>query len=62
MKPEVLAVKFGYNPNSSSIGIWIKLFIYQAFVISILLSTVRFLLNFKKKKPSVAPSSDSSSA
>ena len=50
MKPEILAVKLGFNPNSSSIGIWIKIFIYQTFIISMLLVMLRFLLEFKKNK------------
>jgi hypothetical protein len=49
MKPQIVAVKFGYNPNSSSIGIWVKVFIYQAFVLSVLFALIRVLLGFKKK-------------
>jgi hypothetical protein len=52
MKPQILAVKIGYNPNSSSIGIWVKIFVYQSFIVCLLFPMLRFLLNFKKKKAS----------
>jgi hypothetical protein len=51
MKPKILAIKLGYNPNSSSIGIMLKVFIYHALVISVLFASIGFLLNFKKRKP-----------
>jgi len=50
MKPKILAIKSGYNPNSSSIGIMVKVFIYQSLAISVLFSMIGLLLNFKKKK------------
>jgi hypothetical protein len=52
MKPKILAVKLGYNPNSSSIGIMVKIFIYHTLVISLIFAYLGFLLNFKKKKKS----------
>lgn len=51
MKPKILSIKLGYNPNSSSIGLAIRIFIYQSLVIFMLFSTIGFLLNFKRKKP-----------
>jgi hypothetical protein len=51
MKPQILAVKLGYNPNSSSIGIMVRIFIKHAMYICIIISSLGFLLNFKKKKP-----------
>ena len=53
MKPKILAIKLGYNPNSSSIGIMLKIFIYHSLVISVIFSTIGFLLNFRKKKPAL---------
>jgi len=50
-KPQIYSVKLGYNPNSSSIGIWVKIFVYHTLVISLLFSTLQVLLLFKKKKP-----------
>ena len=52
MKPKILAVKLGYNPNSSSIGILLKIFFYNAMAISILFSSLGILLSFKRKKKS----------
>lgn len=52
MKPKILAIKSGYNPNSSSIGIMVKIFIFQSLAISILFALFGILLNLKKKNPS----------
>lgn len=51
-KPQILAVKLGYNPNSSSIGIIVKIFLYHTMVISGLFGMIGFILNFKKKDKS----------
>jgi hypothetical protein len=51
MKPKILAVKYGYNPNSSSIGVALNVFIYQSLFINVLFASLGFLLAFKKKKP-----------
>lgn len=54
MKPKILAVKLGYNPNSSSIGILLKIFFYNAMAVSIIFSSLGLLLSFKhRKKPAL---------
>jgi len=54
MKPKILAVKMGYNPNSSSIGIMLKIFFYHSLVVMLIFSYLGLLLSFKKKKPEAA--------
>lgn len=49
MKPKILSVKMGYNPNSSSVGMMVQIFMYQSLVISVLFSTIGFLVNLKKR-------------
>lgn len=51
MKPEILSIKLGYNPNSSAMALALRIFFYQGIVISVIFATVGFMLNFKKKKP-----------
>lgn len=58
MKPKILAVKLGYNPNSSSIGILLKIFFYNAMAVSILFSSLGLLLSFKRRKKAVPADSD----
>jgi len=49
-RPEILAVKLGYNPNSSSIGIMVKIFLWGAFSLNILLGVLSLLINIKIRK------------
>lgn len=51
MKPKILSIKLGYNPNSSSIGMTLRIFIFNALAISLIFSYMGFLLKWKKKKP-----------
>jgi len=51
-KGKILKVKQGYNPNSSSIGTEIVVFITSLAGLSLVFSTVTAVLAaFKKKKP-----------
>ena len=52
-KPEILGVKLGYNPNSSSIGIMVEIFLYHTIVISGIFVALGYLLRFKKNKEPV---------
>ena len=54
-KPEIMAVKLGFNPNSSSIGILVKIFIYNTLAISVIFAFLGLMLNFKRKKSADGP-------
>ena len=47
---KILAVKPGYNPNSSSIGILVNVFILGTFAVTILYGFLGAYLMFLKKK------------
>ena len=49
-KKGILAVKLGYNPNSSSIGIGIKVLLWSGLAVSILFSFIAYMILKKKNK------------
>lgn len=46
----ILAVKWGYNPNSSSLGVDITFLLLGLFVITLLTPIVGFLLRFQRAR------------
>jgi hypothetical protein len=48
-KPKILSVKLGYNPNSSSIGIMVKIFLWGALAVNILLGLLNILITLKSR-------------
>jgi len=51
MKPKILSMKLGYNPNSSSLAMGVRIFLWSSFVINILFGIIGGLIKAKKKKP-----------
>jgi hypothetical protein len=49
-----LAVKWGMNPNSSSLGVDVTFLLFGAAAVSMLTPVVGALLRFKKKKADAA--------
>jgi len=49
-KPHILSVKPGYNPNSSSIGMMVKVFLLGAFALNIFVGIIHILITFKLRK------------
>lgn len=50
----ILAVKWGMNPNSSSLGVDVTFLLFGAAAVSMLTPVVGALLRFKKKKADAA--------
>ena len=50
MKPKILSVKLGYNPNSSSIGMLVKIFLWSTFFVSIFFGLIGSIITVKSKK------------
>ena len=53
---EVLAVKWGYNPNSSSLGVDITFLLFGLSIITLLTPLVGFLLRWHRPQPTRAAS------
>ncbi len=51
-KGRILAVKWGYNPNSSSLGVDVTFLLFGLSIITLLTPLVGFLLRFYKSEPS----------
>ena len=62
---KVLAVKWGYNPNSSSLGVDITFLLFGLSIITLLTPLVGFLLRFyraENKRPRDAAAPDAAAA
>lgn len=46
-RPEIIAVKLGYNPNSSSIGMMVKIFLVSALAVNILIGFINIMVRTK---------------
>lgn len=46
-KPNILSVKLGYNPNSSSIGMMVKIFLWSALALNLLLGMLNIFITLK---------------
>ena len=49
-KGRVLAVKWGYNPNSSSLGVDVTFLLFGLFIITLLTPTVGLLLRWQARR------------
>lgn len=49
-KGRVLAVKWGYNPNSSSLGVDVTFLLFGMFIITLLTPTVGLLLRWQARR------------
>jgi hypothetical protein len=50
MKAKILSVKLGYNPNSSSIGMLVKIFVWGSFLASVFFSVLHLIIKLGKHK------------
>ena len=46
-KPEILSMKLGYNPNSSSIGMMVKIFLWGSLTVNVLFGLINILIHSK---------------
>ena len=49
-KPKILSIKPGYNPNSSSVGIAVKFFLWSGIAVSIFFGLIGIYTSLKARK------------
>lgn len=52
---KILAVKWGYNPNSSSLGVDVTFLLFGASALALLTPVIGALLRLRKNRPDAPP-------